>query len=102
MRRKLVIACVGGLTVSLLSASPGLAQRSGWTPSATVTRSNHTAASASEWDSYEYGPFHRSDVVGDTSISPATVAALTPAWTFHADAPTASGQPAASFNASPV
>jgi outer membrane protein assembly factor BamB len=27
---------------------------------------------------------------------------LTPAWTFHADAATGSGQPAASFNASPV
>jgi outer membrane protein assembly factor BamB len=102
MRRKLVFACVVGLTVSLLSASPGLAQRSGSTPSATVTRSDRTAASASEWYSYQYGPFHRSDAVGDPSISPATVASLTPAWTFHADAATGSGQPVASFNASPV
>ena len=102
MQRKFVLACVTGLVMPLLSASPGIAQRSASTSAATLTRPGPAAASGNEWYSYEFGPFHRSDVIGDTSISPTNVAALTPAWTFHADPATKSGQPAPSFNASPV
>ena len=108
MRRNVVFAGIAGLAASLLSASPGLAQHSEpkVVPTASVasaaSRSDRPAATANEWFSYEYGPFHRSDILGDTAITPANVASLTPAWTFHADPATRSGQPAASFNASPV
>ena len=61
MRRRMAFACVTGLLVSLSSVSPGV------------------GAGSNEWYSYQYGPFHRSDLIGDTSITPANVASLSAA-----------------------
>ena len=61
-----------------------------------------STAASGDWPSYLGGPSHHSMNAAATAITPANAASLTPAWTFHADAATKPGQPAAAFLASPI
>ena len=67
-----------------------------------ATASPGSVATSTDWTAYEHGSYHRSTAYGDTAITPATVGNLHPAWKFVAARGTGAGQPAPSFDASPV
>jgi outer membrane protein assembly factor BamB len=54
------------------------------------------------WTAYLFGPRHASYNQAATAFNPTTASAVSPAWSFTAAPPTATGQPSAGFYASPV
>src|ERR1039457_2060684 len=86
-------ARTGGMRLSIVAASAGLALSAAGSAGAATTR---------DWPSYLNGPAHTSYSPGETTTTSANGAKLASRWRFLGDLPTRPGQPGRGFLASPT